>query len=155
MNKGFPRSHQLPSQLPRPRQLLSQHHHWRLDWISSGDHLSPRWAHWTRLVSSCISIPWSPLLIGSSVCPFSPWLLPLLSFLVDEIHFWGSPEHLFLDPVSLVTWSQNFRSAEFFAVTALVHGDQTPEASRESRWNWPGWFVWVGAILGFKHQWGY
>lgn len=72
-------------------------------------------------------------LVGSSAHPLGHWILPLLDFLVDEVHFGGSPEHLFLDPISLVTWSQDFRPAEFLAVAALVNSDQPSEPSCERR----------------------
>lgn len=77
----------------------------------------------------------SPLPTGQLSTPSRPlaFILPLLGFLVDEVHFRSPPEHLFLDPVSLVTWSQNFRPAEFLAVATLVNSDQSSEPSCERR----------------------
>lgn len=60
--------------------------------------------------------------------------LPFLHFFVHRVHLRGSPEHLVLQPVSMVTRHQHLGTGrQLFAVAALVDGDEPPQSGCEGR----------------------
>lgn len=60
--------------------------------------------------------------------------LPFLHFFVHRVHLRGSPEHLVLQPVSMVTRHEHLGTGrKLFAVAALVDGDEPPQSGCESR----------------------
>lgn len=74
----------------------------------------------------------------NQLCKGSFAALPFLHFFVHRVHLGGSPEHLILQPVAMVTRHQHLGAGrQLLAVAALVDGDESPQSGRESRGDRP------------------
>lgn len=61
-------------------------------------------------------------------------LLPFLHLFVHRVHLRGPPEHLILQPVSMVIGHQHLSARrQLFAVAALVDSDEPPQPGCEGR----------------------